>query len=292
MKRAAGIMALVSFLVLASWTSVLAAYPEPKGNVNDYVGILTDAQVQELESFVDVVLSKTGATFAVAIVPDLGGETAAEYAVHLFEAWGIGKAGDDRGLLILLSTETRDVRAEVGYGLEPDITDARAGRILDEMLPFFRDEKWGDGFRAGLEMAAGFVGDEFGTALVEEPTPSPFPLYALGLLVGLPIALFGYLGLRARRCPRCGARMSSMDRVVAPASLAAGGIALRILMCPRCGYREERERRTPRLRAMPGGRFPMGPGPMVGGGRTSGRSIRPRGFGGGRSGGGGAGRKF
>ena len=107
------------------------SYPVPVGNINDYVGVLSLEEIDRLESLAQAVLEQTGVTFAVAIVDNCGDETIEMYAVNLFEKWGIGKENEDLGLLVLVSIGDREVRMEVGYGLEPIITDGIAGECLD-----------------------------------------------------------------------------------------------------------------------------------------------------------------
>lgn len=288
-------------------SSVFAAYPKATGNINDFAGVLTQEDKSNLEALVTAVLDQTGVTFAVAIVKNHGDESIEEYAVHLYEAWGIGKKGEDKGLLIVVSMDEHDLRAEVGYGLEPVITDARAGDVLDKMIPYFRDGEYGKGLYAGLLVAADYVARDAGVTLdlkaeskeyedfyVESPD---MPFGFLALFLGLPVLAIAYFAIRGRRCPRCKGRLTVTDRVVQQATYDAGGIARTVLHCPKCGYHEEKERRISKLQRPPtGGGFPLGPGPFWGGsgrgGGSSGGFTGPRGFGGGRSGGGGASRRW
>ena len=84
-------------------------------------------------------------------MPDLGGATIEDYSVRLFEKWGIGKRGEDNGVLLIVAMAERDVRIEVGYGLEGVIPDGKAGRILDEaVLPEFRDGNYALGILNGV----------------------------------------------------------------------------------------------------------------------------------------------
>lgn len=297
---------VVSFVMIAASTG-FAAYPKPTGNINDYAGVLTAEDKANLEKLVNAVLEQTGTTFAAAIIKDHGDESIEEYAVHLYETWGIGEKGEDKGLLVVISMAEHDMRAEVGYGLEPVITDARAGDVLDEMIPYFQDGEYGKGLYAGFLVAADYVARDAGVTLdLEAATkeyeelytePSDIPFGFLALFLGIPIAAITYFAMRGRRCPRCKSRLTVTDRVIEKATYDAGGLAMTVLHCPKCGYHQETERRTSKLqRPGPGGGSMMGPGPFWGGsgrgGRSSGGFSGPRGFGGGRSGGGGASRKW
>lgn len=288
-----------------------SAYPKATGNVNDFAGVLSRDDKANLNALTDAVLRQTGTTFAVAIVQDHGDESLETYAANLYEKWGIGEKGKDKGLLVVVSMKDHDLRAEVGYGLEPVITDRRAGESLDAMLPYFKEDQYGKGLYAGLLHAAQYVAKDAGVKLNLKPVtkdyedigPGTFPVPAglgaiLAAFVGIPLVLGAVLGIRGKRCPRCKARLTVADRVVQGATYEVGGLAMKTSYCPKCGYRAERPYRTSRL-ARPGGMGGIPPlgGPFgggFGGGRSGSRggSIGPRGFGGGRSGGGGASRKW
>ena len=93
-----------------------ATYPEPKGNINDFVSVLTLSDIANLNALVNAVFEQTGATFAVAM-PDHGDESIEIYGVSL-RKWGIGQEGEDRGLLVILSMEER----ELAWRLDTDLS--------------------------------------------------------------------------------------------------------------------------------------------------------------------------
>jgi len=127
------------------------ALPEFKGYVNDYEGIVEN--VGELEQKISNFEKETGFEIAVLTTPDFGNTYLEDYAVKVFEKWGLGKEDLDNGVLILVSKEQRQSRIEVGYGLEPVLTDGLTGRIQDvAMIPSFREEKYSEGINAGVAM--------------------------------------------------------------------------------------------------------------------------------------------
>ncbi len=86
------------------------------------------------------------------------GNSLEDYAVRLFEDWKIGKKGKDNGLLILIAQEERKIRIEVGYGLEPIITDGRAGRIIREQMQApFREENYDEGVKLAVEKIQEYI---------------------------------------------------------------------------------------------------------------------------------------
>ena len=130
---------------------VLAHGPQPVGSVNDFAGLLTPATVAALEGQLKNLEAQTGAEVAVAIIPSLPGETIEDYAVNLFEEWGLGKKKEENGVLLLISRDDRQARIEVGYGLEPIITDGQAGEIIRQtIVPNFQAQKYNEGVTAAV----------------------------------------------------------------------------------------------------------------------------------------------
>src|SRR6185295_16176706 len=114
--------------------------------------VLDPASKQSLEQQLSEFEHSTSNEIAVVTVPSLEGDTIEDYAVRLFKEWGIGKKGKDNGILILVAPNERKVRMEVGYGLEPQLTDGMAGQIIREnMTPYFRQAQYGQGIIAAIE---------------------------------------------------------------------------------------------------------------------------------------------
>ena len=131
-------------LVAVPARAVEPAIPEPTGYVNDHAGVMDEPARATLEAFLDQVERKTGAQFAVLVVKSTAPLAAAEYKVRVFEKWGIGKRGEDSGLLLLVATEDREARFETGYGLEGTLPDGFHSRVFrDEMPPRFRYSDYG-----------------------------------------------------------------------------------------------------------------------------------------------------
>src|SRR3989344_4237561 len=126
----------VIFLLLAFAS---AALPKPAGYVNDFANLLTDRGSLENE----LMLYEKNTTIEIAVVtidPLPQDKTLFEYGVEMFNEWGIGKKGEDNGILVLIaknSTVGNRMRIELGYGIQGYITGAESGRILDEALPYY-----------------------------------------------------------------------------------------------------------------------------------------------------------
>lgn len=125
-------------------------YPEkPTGFVNDQASILGDTT--ELERSLANFETETSNEVAVLTIPSTGEVTIEEYAVTLFEKWGIGKRENDNGVLLLVALEDREMRIEVGYGLEGALPDATAKSIItNEITPAFQDGRYADGVELGV----------------------------------------------------------------------------------------------------------------------------------------------
>ncbi len=120
----------------------------PGGYVNDFAGTMSARQATELEEICRRVDQAIGVQIALVTIPDLAGESAADVRTRLFEVWHIGREDDNRGLLILHAVAERRIEIEVGYDLEPVITDVQTGAILDrEALPAFRGGRFHEGYR-------------------------------------------------------------------------------------------------------------------------------------------------
>ena len=81
---------------------------------------------------------KAKAQIAVVTIKTLEGDTAEDFANHLFKKWGVGSKGTDRGVMVLLATDDHKYWTEVGYGLEPILPDGKVGGFGRSMVPLLR----------------------------------------------------------------------------------------------------------------------------------------------------------
>lgn len=124
----------------------------PTGFINDRANIISEPTQQELEAKLENFKSETGHEIAVLTLGSLQGLSIETLAVEVFEDWGIGKAGQDNGLLLLIALSERKVKIEVGYGLEPYITDAEAGRIIRNVIaPEFKKQNYESGINQAID---------------------------------------------------------------------------------------------------------------------------------------------
>ena len=131
--------------------------PEPPRLVNDLAGILTAAQVDQLETMLVHYNDTTSTQIVVITVKDLQGYEISKYATEIGQAWGVGQSDKDNGVVILVKPKTSSTQGQVnisvGYGLEQYITDATAKRIIDkEMIPSFKEGHYFTGIRKASQV--------------------------------------------------------------------------------------------------------------------------------------------
>lgn len=118
--------------------------------VNDFAGIISDPVEAQLEADLESFTASTGNELAVVTLKSLEGDTVENTAVTLFEQWGIGQKNQDNGVLLLVAPNERELRIEVGYGLEPVLTDSRSGTIIREVItPKFKENDYDGGISDG-----------------------------------------------------------------------------------------------------------------------------------------------
>lgn len=138
--------------------SSVEEYPTPVGNVNDFAHIIDEEYESQIEDLIKELEDKTTAEVAVVTIDSLEGKSIEEYAFGLFNAWGIGKACKDNGILFLVSMKDRSFRIEVGFGLENVITNEIAKNILDEIvMPNFQKGEFGRGSYECVEEISKYI---------------------------------------------------------------------------------------------------------------------------------------
>jgi uncharacterized protein len=148
--------------------------PPLEGRVTDRAGVLTPTEETQIEAVLAAHERATGYQFAVLIERSLEGEPIEGYSIRVVEAWQLGEKGKDDGLLLLVAVEDRKMRIEVGYGLEGDIPDVLAGRIIrDEIAPLFKSGSYAAGITAGLVALMRASGWEPPAAIAIPSTEAP-----------------------------------------------------------------------------------------------------------------------
>ena len=144
--------------------------PELTGRVNDYAALLTPATEARIDALLTRLERDTGAQVVVLTIDSLQGEPLEDYSLRVAETWKLGRADADDGALLLIAKNDRKMRLEVGYGLEPVLSDVMSRRILDQILrPSFRAGDFDGGIERAVEAMDGLIR---GTSTLPPPTPS------------------------------------------------------------------------------------------------------------------------
>jgi uncharacterized protein len=141
----------VTLLLIAAPVGLAqTSLPKPTGRVNDFAAVIAPDVESELDAQLASLENTTSHEVAVVTVRSLDGMTVEDYAERLFRAWGIGQAKQDNGVLILVAPIEREMRIEVGYGLEGILPDGLAGQVIqNDFLPHFRNNDYSGGIRSG-----------------------------------------------------------------------------------------------------------------------------------------------
>ena len=140
---------------LAALPALSQSFPALSGRIVDEARLLSAEREAALTTRLEALEAETGDQLVVITVNDLQGYPIEDYGYRLGRAWGIGQDEDDNGVLLIVAPNERKVRIEVGYGLEPILTDALSARIIhDDILPAFRVGGFERGIEQGVEAIA------------------------------------------------------------------------------------------------------------------------------------------
>lgn len=188
LKVNAFLLCSILFLVSSFAQAALVAIPELKTRVTDLTQTLSQPQQAALEAKLAAFEQKKGSQIALLIVPTTQPEDIAQYSIRVADAWKLGREKVDDGLLILIATEDRKMRIEVGYGLEGPIPDLTAKRVINEVIsPKFKQGDFYGGLDSGVDRLIGLVDGE---PLPKSNSPASS---GMGIENMLPLLLFGGL---------------------------------------------------------------------------------------------------
>ncbi|MGZ5927899.1 MAG: TPM domain-containing protein [Rhizomicrobium sp.] len=145
------IAVLIAFLFSALPALAAPSFPALTGRVVDDAHVLSDQTKSDLDGKLAALEAKTSRQLVVVTLPSLQGYEISDYGYQLGRAWGIGQAKLNNGALFIIAPTEHKVRIEVGYGLEPILTDALSEVIIQQaVLPRFRAGDFNGGTEAGV----------------------------------------------------------------------------------------------------------------------------------------------
>ena len=275
---------LSTFIFFILLVKSVFALPEPVGYVNDFADVLSSEFEENLETKLASFSAQQGPEIAVVTIKSLEEDIIENYAEELFNQWGIGKKGEDNGVLFLAAIDDRKMRIEVGYGAEANLNDAKAGRIIrNTVTPEFKEEDYEAGIAKGTEeIIASLKGleTEPGPALETTEEVNPFTVFAIIFFSGLFVYLASFLA--RSKSWWAGGVIGFIIGIISSLTVAiiVGLIGLLLDYILSKNYKNLKKSKKPT------GFWPTKGGFWTGGGKSSSGGFG--GFGGGSSGGGGA----
>jgi uncharacterized protein len=152
----AATVVLALLLAVCAWVVPARAadptFPALTGRVVDQARILSLETIAGLDAKLAQLEADTGDQFVVVTLDSLQGYEIEDFGYRLGRAWGVGARENDSGVLLIVAPNERKVRLEVGYGLEPVLTDALSNHIIQtDILPPFREGGYARGINAGVD---------------------------------------------------------------------------------------------------------------------------------------------
>jgi uncharacterized protein len=141
----------VLLLCASSGSAVDWTAYKPEGYVSDFAKVIDSDSRSRLEQYCATVERSAHVQMALVTVPSLEGEPVQDVAYAMARAWGVGRKGENDGVLLLLAIQDRRSRLEVGTGLESVLPGSLSSNILSEMRPALRRERYGEALMAAAE---------------------------------------------------------------------------------------------------------------------------------------------
>ena len=153
---------LLIFVLLLPFPAYGLDVPRLQGYVNDYAGMISPSVKSRIEEELRAFEQSDSTQIVILTIPSLEGENLEEFSIKVGETWKIGQQGEDNGILFIVSNQERRIRIEVGRGLEGNLTDLMAGRIIDQVIsPRFKQGDFDGGFLTGVSALIGATRGEF-----------------------------------------------------------------------------------------------------------------------------------
>jgi Beta-propeller domains of methanol dehydrogenase type len=189
-------LCLLPTLILLICTTSYAQKPVPElwgMRVHDDAHALRTETVDALEKKLKLYEDSTSNQIAILIIPSLDGEVLEEYSIRVVEKWKLGTKEKDNGVLLLIAINDREMRIEVGMGLEGVLTDAMSNRIIrNEMAPNFRNEDYDAGVTAAIDAIILAIGGEYTADDISTDEEMPI---AVGIFLFIFLGIFATVGV-------------------------------------------------------------------------------------------------
>ncbi len=171
-----------------------AEIPALKGYINDYANMMSPSIRSKLTNELREFERTDSTQIVVLTISSLAGQPIEDFSIKVAEAWKIGQKGRDSGIILIVASQERKMRIEVGRGLEGKLTDLTAGRIIDLVIkPRFKRGDFNGGFVAGVAAVIDATKGEFKAddAIPPQKKKSFSPLFTILLFGGIGLLIMG-----------------------------------------------------------------------------------------------------
>ncbi|HRK61241.1 MAG TPA: TPM domain-containing protein [Candidatus Omnitrophota bacterium] len=209
---------------------------KPDGYVTDHAGLLSPQIRVQIESVLSQYEKETSNQIVLAIFPTLGGSSLEDVSIRIAEKWKIGQKDRDNGVLFVVFRDDRQMRIEVGYGLEGVLTDLLSSQIIrNDVVPHFRAGDYERGIYEGVRAIIDAARGEYQpmTTAVPENNGAAFYIFFIiaGIIFGVDLIRYGFYAQTHSSAKRYGfwewfflfAVFWFILRIVIESSLRSGG---------------------------------------------------------------------
>lgn len=255
--------------------------------------VISDATTRQVDEMLRLLEDSTGVQTVCVVVKHLEGDDPYTFGMDLSRKYGIGLAGQNSGLIIILATEDRSYQILTGEGLEAALPDAICSRVERRiMVPRLKEGDWDGAILMTVKVLSQYIkGDKSLVPEEDDDDGDGNPLSALLFLggVGL-ISAWMLLSSRRRDCPACKKKGALRAKTMRYLTIDGRHVVRTLWVCKHCGHREQRDENSPNDNNGYSHRRGFGPIFISGSGMSGG--FGGGGFSGGSFGGGGAGGRF
>ncbi|MFL1706963.1 TPM domain-containing protein [Campylobacter sp. MOP7] len=181
-------------LLLTAFLSLFASeisFPNLTGRVVDEANILSSSVKENLTKILANHEANTTNQVVVVTLNSLQGRSLEEYSLELGRYWAIGQKDKDNGVLLVVAPNEKEIRIEVGYGLEGSLTDATSHEIIQRVIvPKFKDGNFEQGILDGVAKIIDFIDEDSGNDYVRDPRMDAFFSFTSIMVVGGFVLLF------------------------------------------------------------------------------------------------------
>jgi uncharacterized protein len=198
--RAVASICYLGFVIAISSSALLAQFQvpaKPAAYVNDYANVLSPAAKTQLEALCTEINDKAKAQIFIVTVKTTGDTPIEDYSINLATKWKVGPKDSSSGILILYAIDDHKSRVEVGYGLEPILTDGKTGDFMREAVPSMRNQDYSGALILVTRRIADVIAQDRGITLTggslpgaARPSNQGHDVGGLGTLITLGFIIF------------------------------------------------------------------------------------------------------